>query len=297
MPITPDEIATREFETNLRGFDRDDVVAFLQQVAEEYGSVLARPERCEAAAGQPMEAPAVDTSAYEARIEELESLVADANQLMPDAEARAAAAEAKAREAKAAIVAAEAKVAEAEARAAAAVPTAPTTSDLEAALGKEVSDIIRAARTTAESIRTGAEDELERARRDADLQMAAAKENTNAADAAAESTAARIIDDAHAAAARAQLEANEVLAEARHRADNVLQEALLRHERVMGAHGEAPRSLAIVEAQLASLRSALEEVQSASGSAVEVFVPATTTPSTVAELLDASPEPTEAVFG
>src|SRR5690606_27401848 len=37
MPLTPDQIADREFTFGLRGYDQDEVRAFLQLVAAEFG--------------------------------------------------------------------------------------------------------------------------------------------------------------------------------------------------------------------------------------------------------------------
>lgn len=40
--LTPDEIATRQFLVQLRGYDRDEVTAFLARVGEEFGELRAR---------------------------------------------------------------------------------------------------------------------------------------------------------------------------------------------------------------------------------------------------------------
>lgn len=78
MPIPADEIATKQFLTALRGYDRADVDAFLQVVAAEQRRLLARIEELE----QPASGGSVDdddgghqlTAALEAAARDLAAL-------------------------------------------------------------------------------------------------------------------------------------------------------------------------------------------------------------------------------
>lgn len=47
--LTPEEIASRQFLVSLRGYDRDEVAAFLQEVADEHAQLLERIEELDAA--------------------------------------------------------------------------------------------------------------------------------------------------------------------------------------------------------------------------------------------------------
>ena len=51
MSLTPDEIAAKEFLVGLRGYDKDEVRAFLQTVAAAYDAKSAAPAPAAAALG------------------------------------------------------------------------------------------------------------------------------------------------------------------------------------------------------------------------------------------------------
>jgi len=57
MPFRPDEIAVKEFLVRARGYDREEVAAFLRAVAADYREALAALETAQASTPAP-EAPA-----------------------------------------------------------------------------------------------------------------------------------------------------------------------------------------------------------------------------------------------
>ncbi len=74
--LTPEDIQSREFLVSLRGYDRDEVHAFLDEVAEDFASLLGRSGV--AAAPATDDAPAADDAAVEADAEDGDEAVEEA---------------------------------------------------------------------------------------------------------------------------------------------------------------------------------------------------------------------------
>jgi len=77
MPFQPDDIACKQFLVRARGYDRDEVGAFLRAVAADYSEALRAVEQAvaEAATEQPTPAPAAagDTETRAAELLEMAS--------------------------------------------------------------------------------------------------------------------------------------------------------------------------------------------------------------------------------
>ena len=216
MALTPEEIEKKEFAVGLRGYDKDEVQAFLAQVAVEYRTV---------------QTPATST-------------VNGSGEAISDAEAEARAAEVVA----AAEVKASSIIAEAEARAvelrtqaeeAPRAPGAAGNGDDWSRLGEQVATLMRTAKEQADTLKAEAEAaaaehrhtlqaDAERTREEAERYAADLRSNAESWAEARQGEADADREEARKALSAAQDDALVLVADAQKRADRMLQATELR---------------------------------------------------------------------
>ncbi len=153
--LTPEEIASRQFLIALRGYDRDEVTAFLEQVADDYAALQRQIEELQAEASQAPPEPAAAPAAGDTR-DAFQQLGEETTRIL--VAAQDAAAEMRRR-------------ADEEARTTLAAAQRTAQSELDSARSSAAEQLERARSSATEQLeqaRSTAAQELERARREAE---------------------------------------------------------------------------------------------------------------------------------
>lgn len=219
MPMTSEQIRTKPFLTERKGgYNKDEVVAFLEEVADEFEALHSRIGDPQAASDPALAGEIEDLrsklASHEGLQDALEKAYADVEQLRGDLN--------RAREERDRL---SQKLA--------------TSADPTAAIGEEVAMVLRAAKEAANDLQARAEKES------GDLRSEAEQ-----ARAAAEQAAART-------RAQAETEAAEILERARHEADELLTREMARYDELLSVQGDVSRRLEDAEQVLRSVRDQL----------------------------------------
>ena len=230
MPITSEQIRTKPFLTERKGgYNKDEVVAFLEEVAEQFEALQSKVGQAESASDpavlQELEELRSRVASHEGLQEALEQAYADVERLRGEV--------AKAREEREAL---SQKLA--------------TSADPTAAIGDEVAMVLRAAKEAASELKERAERESAQLRSDAERDSAQLRSDAEQARSAAEATAARLRSDAEA-------QASDIIARARREADELLSREMARYDELVAAQGEVTRRLEDAESVLRSVRDRL----------------------------------------
>lgn len=150
MPLSPEEIKNRDFLVALRGYDKDEVVSFLHEVASQYADLMAEAAlaRQNGPSGPPPADPFADLGDHVASV--MRAATESANQRQRESEEEAASIRRAARE--------EAEHAAAEARL-----ELDVASDLRADAEREAAQLRSAAQEEAEQVRNEARQVLDQA--------------------------------------------------------------------------------------------------------------------------------------
>ncbi|MGH2685363.1 MAG: DivIVA domain-containing protein [Actinomycetota bacterium] len=217
--MSSEQIRTKPFLTERKGgYNKDEVVAFLEEVADEFEALQSRMGEVESASDPAVIAELDDLRAklasHDGLQDALEKAYADVEQLRTEL--------GRAREERDALS-----------------QKLTTSTDPTAAIGEEVAMVLRAAKEAANELKDRAERESAEVRSDAEQ-----------ARSAAEGAAARLRADAEAQAA-------DIVAQARREADDLLSRETARYEELLAAQGEVARRLEDAESVLRSVRDRL----------------------------------------
>ena len=219
MPMSSEQIRTKPFLTERKGgYNKDEVVAFLEEVADEFEALQSRMGEVQSSSDPSVIAELEDLrsrlTSHEGLQDALEKAYADVEQLRGELS--------RAREERDALS-----------------QKLSSSADPTAAIGEEVAMVLRAAKEAASELKDRAERETAEIRTDAEQ-----------ARSAAEATAARLRADAEAQAA-------EIIAQARREADDLLSREMARYDELLSAQGEVTRRLEDAESVLRSVRDRL----------------------------------------
>jgi cell division septum initiation protein DivIVA len=219
MPLRPEDIATKEFTTALRGANRDELHAFLRKVAREHRAVFTRAEDAEARLAK-----------VEGRLQQAEDLLRSADGVYRSAQNHLRQLEAE-RDTALAKVSAE-------------MGRPAGDADLADQVGQHVAELLRRASATAHAIQTEAETRAEESRRQVEQQVALLGQSAKAH-----------ADQVHQQADRELREAQQRTAEVLTEADRSAREMRAEAERYSkevraGADEEAERRLTAAQEEV-----------------------------------------------
>ena len=217
--MTSEQIRTKPFLTERKGgYNKDEVVAFLEEVADEFEALQSRTDAAQSSSDPAIIAELEELrtrlASHEGLQDALEKAYADVEQLRSEI--------ARTREERDAL---SQKLA--------------TSADPTAAIGEEVAMVLRSAKEAANELQARAE------RESAELRAEAESART-----AAERAAAQLRADAESQAA-------EIIAQARREADELLTTEMARYDELLSAQSEVSSRLADAESVLRSVRDKL----------------------------------------
>ena len=228
--MTSEQIRTKPFLTERKGgYNKDEVVAFLEEVADEFEAMQSRTDATESSSDPAIIAELEElrerVASHEGLQDALDKAYADIEQLRNDV--------ARAREERDSM---SKKLA--------------SNTDPTAAIGEEVAMVLRSAKEAANELHARAERETSELRANAERETSELRANAEAARADAERAASQQRADAERQAA-------EIVAQARREADELMAREMARYEELLGAQSEVTDRLAQAETVLRSARERL----------------------------------------
>ena len=230
MPMSSEQIRTKPFLTERKGgYNKDEVVAFLEEVADEFEALQSRMGEVQSSSDPAVIAELDDLrsrlASHDGLQDALEKAYADVEQLRGELN--------RAREERDALS-----------------QKLSTSADPTAAIGEEVAMVLRAAKEAASELKDRAERETAELRGNVERETAEMRSDAEQARSAAEATAARLRSDAEAQAA-------DIIAQARREADELLSREMVRYDELLSVQGEVTRRLEDAESVLRSVRDRL----------------------------------------
>ena len=241
MPMSSEQIRTKPFLTERKGgYNKDEVVAFLEEVADEFEALQSRMGEAQSSSDPSVIAELEDLrsrmASHDGLQDALEKAYADVEQLRSEVS--------RAREERDALS-----------------QKLTSSTDPTAAIGEEVAMVLRAAKEAASELKDRAQRESAELKDRVERESAELKDRAERESAELRGDAEQARSSAEAAATRlradAEAQASEIIAQARREADDLLSREMVRYDELLSAQSEVTRRLEDAESVIRSVRDRL----------------------------------------